>query len=158
LEIVVTDYDPEWPTLFERIAEPVRAAVVDIGAGVEHVGSTSVLGLRAKPVIDIDVVLRSEADVPTAIERLRSLGYTYQGNKGIPGRAAFMWPDGAPPHHLYTVIMDNQPHRDHIDFRDYLRAHPETAREYAELKERLAAEHHDNRLAYTDSKAAFTYA
>ena len=111
-------------------------------------------GLRAKPVIDIDVV-RSEADVRTAIERLRSLGYTYRGNKGIPGREAFMWPDGAPPHHLYIVIVGNQPHRDHIDFRDHLRAHADTARDYAELKDRPAAEHRDDRLGYTEAKAAF---
>ncbi|WP_371878590.1 GrpB family protein [Conexibacter sp. S30A1] len=66
-----------------------------------------------------------------------------------------MWPDGAPPHHLYTVVAGSEPHRDHIDFRNYLRAHPDTAHEYAELKDRLAVEHRNDRLGYTEAKAAF---
>jgi GrpB protein len=81
--IIVTDYDAEWPLHFEEIAQPVRDAVADLGAMVEHVGSTSVSGLAAKPIIDIDVVVGSADDVPAAIERLRSLGYLYQGDKGI---------------------------------------------------------------------------
>jgi GrpB-like predicted nucleotidyltransferase (UPF0157 family) len=128
---VVADYDEEWPLIFEQIAEPVRGAVVDLGAHVEHVDSTSVPGLAAKPIIDIDVVVRSAEDVPTAIERLRALGYVYQGDKGIRGREAFMWPRGARAHHLYVVVRGSQPHLDHIHFRDYLRDHPEVAREYA---------------------------
>lgn len=155
LEIVVSDYDPRWPMLFEQLAEPVRAAVADFGAEVEHVGSTSVPGLSAKRVIDIDVVLGAEADVGQAIQRLCSIGYTHQGDRGIPGREAFECPDGAPPHHLYVVVAGNQAHRDHMDFRNYLRAHPDAAGEYAELKVRLAAECRNDRLGYTEAKAAF---
>lgn len=153
--IELADHDPQWAQLFERLAGPLRGAVADLEARVEHVGSTSVPGLRAKPVIDIDVVLDSEADVPGAIERLCELGYTYQGDKGIPGREAFMWPDGAPPHHLYVVVDGNRPHRDHIDFRDFLRISPDVARQYAELKDRLAGEYRNDRLGYTEAKAGF---
>lgn len=153
--IVVTDYDPTWPTLFEQIAQPVREAVADLDATVEHVGSTAVPGLAAKPVIDIDVVVRSAADVPTAIERLRSLGYLYQGDKGVKGREAFMWPEGARPHHLYVVGAGNQPYLDHIDFRDYLLDHPEVATDYAALKRKLAEQHSNDRLGYTDAKDEF---
>jgi chloramphenicol 3-O-phosphotransferase len=98
--IIVRDYDAEWPVLFRQIAEPVRRALGEIVASVEHVGSTAVPGLAAKPVIDVDVVVRSAENVPAAIERLRKLGYVYQGDKGIPGRDAFMWPPHAPSHHL----------------------------------------------------------
>src|SRR5262245_21423390 len=98
--VVVADYDCEWPLAFEQLAEPVREAVADLGAQVEHVGSTAVPGLAAKPIIDVDVVLSSADDMPAAIERLRSLGYVYQGDKGIEGRDAFMWPPNARPHHL----------------------------------------------------------
>jgi GrpB-like predicted nucleotidyltransferase (UPF0157 family) len=152
--IVVTDYDNEWPRFFEEIAQPVRDAVADLGARVEHVGSTSVPGLAAKPIIDIDVVVDSAEDVAPAIERLRSLGYVYQGDKGIKGREAFMWPSGARAH-LYVVVQGSQPYFDHIEFRDYLRDHPEVASEYAALKTRLAEQHRDDRLGYENCKADF---
>jgi GrpB-like predicted nucleotidyltransferase (UPF0157 family) len=80
--------------------------VADLDAQVEHVGSTSVPGLAAKPIIDVDVVVASADDVPAAIERLRSRGYVYQGDKGIKGREAFLWPRGARPHHLYVVVRE----------------------------------------------------
>jgi GrpB-like predicted nucleotidyltransferase (UPF0157 family) len=153
--IVVTEYDKEWPALFEQIARPVRNAVADLGAEVEHIGSTSVPGLAAKPVIDLDVVVRSAADVPIAIDRLRSLGYVYQGDKGIRGREAFLWSPGARRHHLYVVVAGNQPHADHIRFRDYLRRHPEVAREYAVLKQSLAKQHGSDQIGYTEAKTDF---
>ncbi len=153
--VIVAEYDEQWPRLFEQIAQPVRDAVADLGAVVEHVGSTAVPGLAAKPIIDVDVVVRSAGDVPAAIERLRELGYVYQGDKGIRGREAFMWPPGATRHHLYVVVAGSQPHTDHIRFRDYLRRHPEVAREYAALKIDLAARYRDDRLGYTTAKTAF---
>jgi GrpB-like predicted nucleotidyltransferase (UPF0157 family) len=106
-------------------------------------------------VIDIDVVVRSAADVPVAIERLRTLGYVYQGDKGIAGREAFMWPPHAPRHHLYVVVAGSKPHADHVRFRDHLRRHPEVAREYAELKKALADQHRNDRERYTEAKAEF---
>jgi GrpB-like predicted nucleotidyltransferase (UPF0157 family) len=153
--IVISDYDTDWPLHFEEIAQPVRKAIADLGATVEHIGSTSVPGLAAKPIIDIDVAVASSDDVLTAIERLRSLGYLYQGDKGIKGREAFMWPNGARPHHLYVVVQGNEPHRKHIAFRNHLREHPEVARDYAALKTRLAEQHAEDRLGYTDAKDAF---
>lgn len=109
--IEVVDYDPAWPILFEEIAEPVRDALRGLGVEVDHVGSTSVPGLAAKPVIDIDVVVRSAGDVPLVIGHLGTLGYLYQGDKGIRGREAFMWPPGARPHHLYVVVSGSPPPR-----------------------------------------------
>jgi GrpB-like predicted nucleotidyltransferase (UPF0157 family) len=153
--LVPMEYDDDWPRLFEHIAQPVRDAVADLGAEVEHVGSTSVPGLAAKPIIDIDVVVGSIDDVPTAIERLRSLGYVYQGDKGVRGREAFLWPRGAQPHHLYVVVAGSEPYLDHIHFRGYLRDHPEVGREYAALKKRLAEQHGNDELAYTNAKTDF---
>jgi GrpB-like predicted nucleotidyltransferase (UPF0157 family) len=129
-----------------------------MGAVVEYVGSTSVPGLAAKPVIDIDVIVRSPQDVPIAVERLRTLGYVYQGDKGIRGREAFMWPAGASPHHLYVVVDGSGPYADHIEFRNYLRRHPDVAQEYAALKRDLAERHRDDRLAYTEAKSEFVIA
>lgn len=153
--IVISDYDADWPLHFEEIAQPVRDAMADLGATVEHIGSTAVPGLAAKPIIDIDVAVASPDDVETAIERLRSLGYLYQGDKGVEGRQAFRWPSGARPHHLSVVVDGNEPHRKHIAFRNYLRDHPKAARDYAILKTRLAEQHGDDRLGYTDAKDEF---
>ena len=100
-------------------------------------------------------MVNSADDVTAAIERLRSLGYVYQGDKGIKGREAFMWPSGARPHHLYVVAQGSQPHLDHIELRDHLRDHPEVAGEYAALKTRLAQQHRDDRLGYENGKADF---
>jgi GrpB-like predicted nucleotidyltransferase (UPF0157 family) len=153
--VVVVEYDSQWPARFDELAAPVRDVVSGLGASVEHVGSTAVPGLAAKPIIDIDLVVQSAGDVPTAIERLRGLGYVYQGDKGIRGREAFMWPPGAPRHHLYVVVAGSQPHSDHVRFRDHLRRHPKVAARYAALKTDLAARYGDDRLGYTTAKTAF---
>jgi len=153
--LVVADYDERWPAYFEELARPVHEALADLGAEVEHVGSTSVPGLAAKPIVDIDVVVGASEDVPRAIERLRSLGYVYQGDKGIEGREAFMWPPGARRHHLYVVVRGSPPHVAHVEFRDYLRGHPDRAREYGALKKELAERHADDSLAYGEAKTEF---
>jgi GrpB-like predicted nucleotidyltransferase (UPF0157 family) len=153
--IIVADYNELWPALFEEFAGPVREAVADLGAHVEHVGSTAVAGLAAKPIIDIDVVVRSHDDVAGAIERLRAIGYTYQGDKGIRGREAFLWPRGVTPHHIYVVVSGSQPHINHVEFRDYLRAHPGVAAQYGELKRELAELHREDPVGYNNAKDAF---
>lgn len=153
--IVVTDYDAGWPALFERLAEPIRAAVAPLGARVVHVGSTSVPGLAAKPIVDIDVVVTSADQVPDAIERLRAMGYVYQGDKGVKGCEAFLWPPATPEHHVYVVIEGGEPHTNHVRFRERLRGDPDAAREYAALKRGLARQHGADRLGYTEAKTAF---
>ena len=153
--IVIAAYDPDWPALFERLAAPLRAALADLGAIVEHVGSTAVPGLAAKPIVDIDVVVSGAAEVPGAIERLRRLGYVYQGDKGIPGREAFLWPPEAPRHHLYVVVAGNAVHRAHLRFRDLLRDRPDLAGEYAELKRSLVPRHARDANGYTAAKTGF---
>jgi GrpB-like predicted nucleotidyltransferase (UPF0157 family)/chloramphenicol 3-O-phosphotransferase len=153
--VIVCDYDEAWPKLFREIAAPVQTVLSDIVVAVEHVGSTAVPGVAAKPVIDVDVVLHSAEEVPMAIERLRELGYLYQGDKGIAGREAFLRPPQSPVHHLYVVVAGSKPLADHIEFRDYLRSNPQAAREYGELKRALADEHRNDRHRYTDAKERF---
>jgi GrpB-like predicted nucleotidyltransferase (UPF0157 family) len=151
----VVPYDPSWPALFERIAEPVRRALAGLDAAVEHVGSTAVPGLAAKPVIDVDVVVGAPDAVPAATDRLHGLGYVAEGDKGIAGRAAFRRPPDAVPHHLYVVVASGAPHRDHVEFRDWLRGHAEDAAAYAVLKRSLAATYRDDRPGYGVAKGAF---
>jgi GrpB-like predicted nucleotidyltransferase (UPF0157 family) len=153
--VVVDEPDPDWPAQFAALAAPIRAAVDDLGAVVEHVGSTAVPGLAAKPVIDLDVVVWSADVVPAAIARLQALGYAHAGDLGITGREAFDWPPDVARHHLYLVVAGSTPHRDHVDFRDALLADPVAAAEYAALKRRLAAEHRNDRDAYVVGKTTF---
>jgi len=157
--VEVVEYDPAWPAQFDEIAARVRAAF--LGAplvSVEHVGSTSVEGLAAKPVIDLNVIVPTRADLPVAIARLATLGYVHEGDKGVPGREAFLWPPGTARHHLYACAEDNAEHKRHIAFRDYLRTRPDEARQYETLKRDLAARFRDNRLAYNDGKTDFVEA
>ena len=137
-DIVVADYDPEWPNWFERVRQRVWPAVADLALRIDHVGSTSVPGLAAKPIIDMDVVVASEDQVRPVIERLTTVGYTWRGDLGIAGRQAFrlLRDEGLPPHQLYLVVENNKAHLDHWLLRDLLRANAEARERYAELKRR----------------------
>lgn len=150
----VAEYHPAWPERFRFLARRAAEAIGERVLAVEHVGSTSVPGLAAKPIIDLAVLVRPE-DVPHAIERLAALGYVHEGNKGIPGREAFRTPPGEEKHHLYVCIPESASVRDHLLFRDYLRAHPDVAREYAELKRRLAEQYRHDSEGYQDAKRPF---
>lgn len=134
----VVAYDPEWPRIFERIRSYVWPAVRDVAIDVEHIGSTSVPGLSAKPVIDACIVVASSREVQACIERLASIDYVHRGNLGVPEREAFRRPDKLPRHHLYLSPRESLSLKNHLGFRDYLRSHPEAAREYGELKASLA--------------------
>lgn len=153
--VLVVDYDPRWSEAFEELRAAIWSVVRDIALAVEHVGSTSVPGLAAKPVIDISVVVPTEAGILPSIERLATLGYVHQGNLGIDGREAFESPGGRPKHHLYVCPSDSVALANHLAVRDYLRTHPETAREYGELKKRLAREFPHDIDSYVEGKSDF---
>jgi GrpB-like predicted nucleotidyltransferase (UPF0157 family) len=153
--VVIAVYNPEWPALFLEIAEPIQEALGEVVVTIEHVGSTAVPGLAAKPIIDIDVVVRSQDDVPAAIEGLHKLGYRHRGDLGVPGREAFSAPSDARAQHVYVVVDGNQPHLSHLGWRDLLRANPILAQDYGELKETLAAQYGTDRVGYTRAKTEF---
>jgi GrpB-like predicted nucleotidyltransferase (UPF0157 family)/ADP-ribose pyrophosphatase YjhB (NUDIX family) len=152
--VEIVEYDPAWPERFRALAERAASALGDLVLAVEHVGSTSVPGLAAKPVIDLDVVVRPE-DVDAAIQRLATLGYVHRGELGIPGRHAFRAPPGEAKHHLYLCVAGSTGLIDHLRFRDHLRTHPDAAAEYAGLKRRLAEQHRDDAEAYQSAKSDF---
>src|ERR1043166_1035015 len=99
---------PEWPRVFQEIADRLLPMLVDVPVEIEHVGSTAVPGLASKPIIDIDIVVERSDDIPLVIERLAALGYEHQGDRGVTGREAFGAPDGSPDHHLYAVVRANE--------------------------------------------------
>jgi len=156
--VVVVEYDPAWEGTFARMRERVASALGDLAVGIEHVGSTAVPGLAAKPIVDVDVVLRSAADVPEAIARLAELGYTHLGDLGIAGREAFRAPAELPRHHLYVCAVGTPELRAHLAFRDALRADPQLAERYGALKRELADRYRDDRDAYAEGKSAFVRA
>jgi GrpB-like predicted nucleotidyltransferase (UPF0157 family) len=150
---VAAAYNPGWPGLFRQLRDRVDAALASVVHVTEHVGSTAVPGLDAKPIIDLDVVVLDDAAAGAAVKALAAAGWQHQGNLGITGREAFRPPPDAVYHHLYTVVAGSQPHRDHIDLRDFLRTHPVQAARYGSLKHRLAALLDTDRSAYSDGKA-----
>ena len=151
--MAVVPYDPRWPEIFAAVRARADAALAGIEHVTEHVGSTSVPGLEAKPVIDMDVVVPDRARVKAAIGALEAGGWRHQGDQGIAGREAFQPPADAIYHQLYVVIAGTKAHRDHVDLRDYLRAHPDEAARYGKLKRELAPLLVMDRPAYTNGKA-----
>ena len=152
---IIEDYDPRWPAQFEILRTQISAALDGLASAIEHVGSTAVPGLAAKPVIDIDILLRSASDVSLVIARLASLGYEHQGDLGVAGREALRAPENAVSHHLYVCPPDSLEYARHIAFRDYLRTHIEDANSYAALKRTLAGRFATDREAYTYAKTEF---
>jgi GrpB-like predicted nucleotidyltransferase (UPF0157 family) len=150
--IVVVDYDSTWPETFGQIQSRIWTVVGGLATTVEHVGSTSVPGLAAKPIIDITVVVPAERDVPVAIERLSTLGYVHLGNLGIAGREAFRRPETQPLHHLYLCPSDSLALANHLAVRNYLRTHGEIAQEYGNLKKQLARRFPDDIDEYMEGK------
>jgi GrpB-like predicted nucleotidyltransferase (UPF0157 family) len=153
--IEIVPYDEAWPSEFEALHARLTDALGDVALRVEHVGSTAVPGLPAKPKIDADVVIRSQTDLPVAIERLAAIGFEHQGDLGVTGREAFRGPDLGEKYHVYVCVEDSEPLRAHLAFRDYLRASPETASAYARLKRDLARDFRDDRDSYTVAKTTF---
>jgi GrpB-like predicted nucleotidyltransferase (UPF0157 family) len=154
-DLVICDYNPAWADQFAHLAARIVASLQSIVLRIEHVGSTAVQGLAAKPIIDLDVVLASSADLPDAIRRLAALGYVHEGDLGVNGREAFRCPPGEARHHLYVLIEGAAELRRHLAFRDGLRADAALRDAYAELKRSLAAQYPRDREAYTEGKSTF---
>jgi GrpB-like predicted nucleotidyltransferase (UPF0157 family) len=153
--VVIVDYDPSWPSTFEQLRDRLAAALGRLAVAIEHVGSTAVPGLAAKPIIDLDVVIADRGDLPAVIQRLRPLGYRLEGDLGVPGREAFTTPAGAPPHHLYVCAVGTPALDRHLALRDALRGDSDLAAAYSDLKRALAARLTHDRKAYTEAKSAF---
>jgi GrpB-like predicted nucleotidyltransferase (UPF0157 family) len=150
---VVVAYDPQWPRQFERLRRQVDTALAGVEHVMVHIGSTAVPGLGAKPIIDLDVVVADQAAVAAAIGALAAAGWQHEGDLGVPGRDAFQPPPSTLYHHLYVVAHGSQAHRDHVDLRDFLRAHPGEAARYATLKHQLGPLLQTDRTAYVTGKA-----
>lgn len=155
LMIEVVAYNPQWPRTFEEIRAIVWPVVQHASMSVEHVGSTAVPGLSAKPVIDMCIVVASPRDIPYVAKALAKIQYEHRGDLGVPHRDAFRPPATLPAHHLYASPRGSLSLKNHVGLRDYLRTHPETARAYGDLKSSLARQFPNNIDSYVAGKTEF---
>lgn len=140
MSVEVVPANDTWPADFARVARDLRQALRGIPLdAIEHVGSTSVPGLAAKPIIDIDVLVPPAA-LPDAIAALERAGYEHRGDLGIPGRESFRAPDRNPRRNVYVSSCSNVHIRNHLAVRDTLRARGDLRDEYARVKISLASD------------------
>lgn len=154
-KVIVVPYDEGWKSAFEEIKKEIERAIGDLIIGIEHVGSTSVEGLSAKPCIDIDVIIKDYSIFDTVVRRLETIGYTHEGNLGIKDREAFKYLDKPHllMHHLYVCPQQSKELYRHITFRDFLRSNPEAVKKYGSTKERAAQLYPDNINKYIEYKS-----
>ena len=151
--IVVVDYDPQWPEVFATIHDVLTEALLDVPVvGIEHIGSTSVPGLAAKPIIDVDVIVRRQF-VGRAIDALQTAGYEPLGDLGITDRFALRAPTGAPRQNVYVTVEGCLSVRNHLGLRDVLRSDASLRDEYAAVKLQMAGATTDIDV-YLDGKTA----
>lgn len=157
--MVIVNYNEKWPQDFLKIKNELMK-VLKVQCEVQHVGSTSIPGMKAKPIIDIDVGLNNWADFEAVKKALAEIGYEHEGDKGITGREAFCRNgkvqnkilDGI-DHHLYVCSVDNEEYKRHILFRDYLRNHTEARDRYNQIKEEILSKvGTENRAGYVQMK------
>ncbi len=155
--LVVLPYDPNWKAEFERIRAFLMEQIGDLVLEIRHVGSTSVPGLYAKPIIDIVAVMGSYEMFPSIVARLEKADFRHEGDLGIPGREVFkrLVPDDFMDYHFYVYAGDSEENRRHTRFRNALLRNPEIAEAYGNLKRKLIGEVNGDRVRYTDGKTAF---
>ena len=156
--VVIVEYQPQWPALYEEEKTRILNVIGHKVISIEHIGSTAVPGLGAKPIIDIMIGVNQLADAEECIEPLITIGYEYRPPEkaGIPERRYFT--KGHPQartFHIHMVELTSDFWERHLLFRDFLRAHPDVADQYYRLKKKLATEYGNNREGYTDAKTSF---
>lgn len=152
--IEVRPYDARWPTVFESWRERLAAALGATAIRIEHVGSTAIPALAAKPIVDIQVSVADAEDEDCYLAAIESTGVVLRARE--PGHRYLRPPAHRPREvHIHVCESGSRWERDHLLFRDYMRAHPAARDAYADLKRELASSYADDRLAYTDAKSAF---
>lgn len=152
-KVIVVPYNAEWATEFEKIKAELTQALRRYTISIEHVGSTSVPNLAAKPIIDIDIVIEIGMFEKVKYE-LEQIGYRHEGDLGILGREAFKYEnkEHLMKHHLYVCNKNSSELRRHITFRDWLRSHAEDRDAYANIKMQMAAKYPQDMDSYIAGK------
>lgn len=154
-KVIVEGYDSQWKSDFEKIKLELESLIVEDVVSIEHVGSTSVDGLSAKPIIDIDIIIDSMDKFPTVKQKLSVLGYIHEGNLGIEGREAFKYKEKKhlKTHHLYVCPKDSVELQRHLSFRNYLRSNSKAMESYSEIKKKGAVLYPNDIEKYIDYKS-----
>jgi GrpB-like predicted nucleotidyltransferase (UPF0157 family) len=155
--IEIVPYDPGWPGRFAQLGRQLRGALGDAGLRIDHIGSTAVAGLAAKPVIDIQISVVDFEPLEEFRGPLEALGYVYRADNTERTKRYFREPPGRARTHVHVRRAGSFSEQFALLFRDYLRHHAADASAYAELKHRLARRHRADRRAYTEAKAPFTW-
>lgn len=153
--VEIVDYDPRWPLRYEEERAAIVQALGDDIVAIEHIGSTSIPGLCAKPILDIQVGVKRMVPAQVLEERLQRLGYRQNPEADDPNRRLFYRKGKPRTHHLHIMPVDSWDFERHVLFRDYLRKHPVLRDQYGQLKRELAEQHGHNRQDYTDAKTTF---
>ncbi len=153
-KVELVPHDPTWAVQAAAEAERLSEAIGETLIRIEHVGSTSILGIVAKPTIDLMPIVRSLAELDTRQAAVEALGYVWRGEFGIPGRRyCIREQQDRRLFHVHCHQVDHSEIARTLDFRDYLRAHPEEAHAYEALKHTAAAAHPADTLAYSNAKS-----
>lgn len=156
--VALVPYDPAWPLLFAEERERLTGLFGPVLLEIQHIGSTALANMPAKPVIDILAGVEAMTVAVALNAPLCNAGYTTSAefNASLSDRQWFMrWSEGRRTHHLHLVVHGSAQSRRHLQFRDALRQNPQLAAQYAALKARLAQQFGQDREAYTDAKAEF---
>ena len=153
--VVIVPYDAAWKYAFEEIKTEIEAEIGDLIIGIEHVGSTSVEGMSAKPCIDIDVIIKDYSAFDEIVRKLGVIGYIHEGDLGIKDREAFKYANKPHlmTHHLYVCPRESEELHRHIAFRDFLRKNPEAVKKYSRVKETAAKLFPDSIDQYIEYKS-----
>jgi len=155
--VIIVDYDPQWPILYEEERGRIIGIIGHKILAIEHIGSTAVPGLGAKPIVDIMACVRGSSDADDCVPILRNIGYDdVTPQEGKPDWYYCLGKGTrSMGYHLHLMRYMSDFAKKHILFRDYLRAHPDAAQQYFELKRGLVARYGPDRVAYTESKTSF---
>ena len=151
----IVSYDPNWKDMYKEESEKIKNVLSDIIIDIHHVGSTAIPGIKAKPVIDILVEVKDIEGVDQYNYKMRELGYEVMGEYGIPKRRFFRKGGNKRTHHIYIFKVGNEEIERHINFKEYMIAHPDKGQEYSKLKEKLANKYTYDVENYTNGKSDF---
>ena len=149
-------YNPIWSAAYETEADALKKIFGNSLIQIEHIGSTAIPGIKAKPIIDILISVNRIGVAEEMIPEMEALSYEHRGEFGIPGRRYFRkFTNGERSHHVHIYQSGHKAITRYLDFRDYLRIHPDRAQAYSQLKEELAVNFRDDRAMYSESKTDF---
>jgi GrpB-like predicted nucleotidyltransferase (UPF0157 family) len=156
--IAIVPYDPQWPCLFAEVGMAIRRALGSVALRIDHIGSTSIPGLDAKPIIDIQISVAAFDPIEAYRDPLTELGFVHRADNPDLSKRYFREKPGERRTHIHVCRAGSWREQFALLFRDYLRTHHEDARHYGAAKRRLAAQYGEDRLGYTDAKAPCIWA